>query len=74
MKKNIQLCILQDCMNKSEMIKLVKDPFNPSALCTYFLCKTFADQTLKQVSWLISILVAMSCFGALNGGIFASSR
>ncbi|KAM5173044.1 cystine/glutamate transporter-like [Mantella aurantiaca] len=35
---------------------------------------TFADQTLKQVSWLISILVAMSCFGALNGGIFASSR
>ncbi|XP_044127919.1 cystine/glutamate transporter-like [Bufo gargarizans] len=35
---------------------------------------TFADQTLEKISPLISILVAMSCFGALNGGIFASSR
>ncbi|XP_063303677.1 cystine/glutamate transporter-like [Pelobates fuscus] len=35
---------------------------------------TFADQTLKHFSSVISILVSMSCFGALNGGIFASSR
>ncbi|XP_018425925.1 PREDICTED: cystine/glutamate transporter-like [Nanorana parkeri] len=35
---------------------------------------SFAERTLKQGSWVISILVAMSCFGALNGGIFASSR
>ncbi|XP_056373529.1 cystine/glutamate transporter-like isoform X3 [Hyla sarda] len=35
---------------------------------------TFADHTLPQISPVISILVAMSCFGALNGGIFASSR
>ncbi|XP_072256325.1 cystine/glutamate transporter-like [Pyxicephalus adspersus] len=35
---------------------------------------SFADRTLNQASWLISILVAMSCFGALNGGIFAASR
>ncbi|XP_075715931.1 cystine/glutamate transporter-like [Rhinoderma darwinii] len=35
---------------------------------------SFAEHTLQQISPLISILVAMSCFGALNGGIFASSR
>lgn len=35
---------------------------------------SFADHTLQQFSSVISILVAMSCFGALNGGIFASSR
>ncbi|KAM9311012.1 cystine/glutamate transporter-like [Gastrophryne carolinensis] len=35
---------------------------------------SFAEQTLGPASPLISILVAMSCFGAQNGGIFASSR
>lgn len=35
---------------------------------------SFADRILHQISPVISILVAMSCFGALNGGIFASSR
>ncbi|MEE6477711.1 hypothetical protein FKM82_011597 [Ascaphus truei] len=35
---------------------------------------TFAEHTLKQFSSVIPILVALSCFGALNGGIFASSR
>ncbi|KAM3926602.1 cystine/glutamate transporter-like [Leptodactylus fuscus] len=35
---------------------------------------SFAEQTLPQISSVISILVATSCFGALNGGIFASSR
>ncbi|KAM4037460.1 cystine/glutamate transporter-like [Anomaloglossus baeobatrachus] len=35
---------------------------------------SFADYTVPQISPVISLLVAMSCFGALNGGIFASSR
>ncbi|XP_077122789.1 cystine/glutamate transporter-like [Ranitomeya variabilis] len=35
---------------------------------------SFAEHTLHQISPVISLLVAMSCFGALNGGIFASSR
>ncbi|KAM4037462.1 cystine/glutamate transporter-like isoform 2-T2 [Anomaloglossus baeobatrachus] len=35
---------------------------------------TFADYTVPQIAPVISLLVAMSCFGALNGGIFASSR
>ncbi|XP_053575003.1 cystine/glutamate transporter [Bombina bombina] len=35
---------------------------------------SFAEKTLGQFSPVIPILVAMSCFGALNGGIFASSR
>ncbi|XP_068134358.1 cystine/glutamate transporter-like [Hyperolius riggenbachi] len=43
-------------------------------LTSHAVAMTFAEQTLAPVSWLISILVAMSCFGALNGGIFASSR
>ncbi|XP_073477958.1 cystine/glutamate transporter-like [Aquarana catesbeiana] len=43
-------------------------------LASEAVAMTFTDHTLSQVSWLISILVAMSCFGALNGGIFAASR
>ncbi|KAM4676560.1 cystine/glutamate transporter-like [Discoglossus pictus] len=35
---------------------------------------TFSEKTLAQFSSVIPILVALSCFGALNGGIFASSR
>lgn len=35
---------------------------------------TFADIALKRFSAAIPILVALSCFGTLNGGIFASAR
>ncbi|XP_029455615.1 cystine/glutamate transporter-like isoform X3 [Rhinatrema bivittatum] len=35
---------------------------------------SFADQTLKGFSSAIPLLVAMSCFGSLHGGIFASAR
>ncbi|KAG8438667.1 hypothetical protein GDO86_005018 [Hymenochirus boettgeri] len=35
---------------------------------------SFAEQTLGQVSSLIPVLVSLSCFGALIGGTFASSR
>ncbi|XP_075066485.1 cystine/glutamate transporter-like [Mixophyes fleayi] len=43
-------------------------------LTSQAVAMSFADKTLTQVSFVISILVAMSCFGAVNGGIFASSR
>ncbi|KAG8541116.1 hypothetical protein GDO81_029688 [Engystomops pustulosus] len=43
-------------------------------LASEAVAMSFADRTLPQISAAISILVAMSCFGALNGGIFASSR
>ncbi|XP_041443809.1 cystine/glutamate transporter isoform X2 [Xenopus laevis] len=35
---------------------------------------SFAEQTLGHISSVIPILVALSCFGALNGGTFASAR
>ncbi|KAE8613232.1 hypothetical protein XENTR_v10007633 [Xenopus tropicalis] len=35
---------------------------------------SFAERTLGRISSVIPILVAMSCFGSLNGGIFASAR
>nr|XP_033809296.1 cystine/glutamate transporter-like [Geotrypetes seraphini] len=35
---------------------------------------SFADRALTGFSSVIPILVALSCFGALNGGIFASAR
>ncbi|XP_069484924.1 cystine/glutamate transporter-like [Ambystoma mexicanum] len=35
---------------------------------------SFADRALQGFSSAIPILVALSCFGALNGGIFASAR
>ncbi|XP_060632830.2 cystine/glutamate transporter-like [Anolis sagrei] len=35
---------------------------------------SFADKGFKSISSVIPILVALSCFGALNGGIFAASR
>ncbi|XP_058047231.1 cystine/glutamate transporter-like isoform X2 [Ahaetulla prasina] len=35
---------------------------------------SFTDKVFKNISSAILILVALSCFGALNGGIFAASR
>ncbi|KAH0617005.1 hypothetical protein JD844_028561 [Phrynosoma platyrhinos] len=35
---------------------------------------SFADNIFKSISSVLPILVALSCFGALNGGIFAASR
>uniref|UniRef100_A0A670YEM6 Solute carrier family 7 member 11 n=1 Tax=Pseudonaja textilis TaxID=8673 RepID=A0A670YEM6_PSETE len=35
---------------------------------------SFTDKVFKNISPAILILVALSCFGALNGGIFAASR
>jgi len=35
---------------------------------------TFAQKTLGSGAWVMSILVAMSTFGALNSSLFASSR
>ncbi|XP_013932055.1 PREDICTED: cystine/glutamate transporter-like [Thamnophis sirtalis] len=35
---------------------------------------SFTDKVFKNISSGILILVALSCFGALNGGIFAASR
>ncbi|XP_032893389.1 cystine/glutamate transporter-like [Amblyraja radiata] len=35
---------------------------------------TFADRTLESFSSVIQILVALSCLGAITGGLFSSSR
>ncbi|XP_073178801.1 cystine/glutamate transporter-like isoform X2 [Lepidochelys kempii] len=35
---------------------------------------SFVDRAFKSVSSAIPILVALSCFGSLNGGIFAAAR
>uniref|UniRef100_A0A8C3RUE5 Cystine/glutamate transporter n=1 Tax=Chelydra serpentina TaxID=8475 RepID=A0A8C3RUE5_CHESE len=35
---------------------------------------SFADRAFKSISSAIPILVALSCFGSLNGGIFAAAR
>ncbi|KAJ1166651.1 hypothetical protein NDU88_007050 [Pleurodeles waltl] len=43
-------------------------------LASEAVAMSFADRALKGFSTAVPILVAMSCFGALNGGIFASAR
>ncbi|RWS23101.1 large neutral amino acids transporter small subunit 2-like protein [Leptotrombidium deliense] len=35
---------------------------------------SFGEKTMGFMAWLMSFSVALSCFGNLNGGIFASSR
>lgn len=35
---------------------------------------TFATKTMGSYGWIMSIFVAMSCFGALNSSFYASSR
>ncbi|XP_078524070.1 cystine/glutamate transporter-like [Lissotriton helveticus] len=43
-------------------------------LASEAVAMSFADRAFKGFSNAVPILVAMSCFGALNGGIFASAR
>jgi solute carrier family 7 (L-type amino acid transporter), member 5 len=39
-----------------------------------FEFQTFGSQMLGAATWVMPFFVACSCFGALNGAIFASSR
>ncbi|XP_078503380.1 cystine/glutamate transporter-like [Lissotriton helveticus] len=43
-------------------------------LASKAVAMSFADIALKRFSPAIPVLVALSCFGSLNGGIFASAR
>lgn len=43
-------------------------------LATDAIAVTFGDKTLGYFKWSMPFFVALSTFGGLNGGIFASSR
>lgn len=40
----------------------------------YFVLKTFSDKTMGSYSWVTSLLISFSTFGALSGCILGSSR
>ena len=43
-------------------------------LNTNAVAVTYGDKVLGTLRWLMPVFVAISTFGSLNGGIFASSR
>lgn len=43
-------------------------------VCFSLLQQTFAERLMGSFSLAVPVFVALSCFGSMNGGIFAVSR
>ncbi|MCJ8743137.1 hypothetical protein PDJAM_G00090390 [Pangasius djambal] len=78
-KRNIPLAIILSMVTVTTLYVLVNVAYytmmtENELLISDAVAVTFASKVLPRMSSLVPLLVAMSCLGAMNGGIFAVPR